>query len=81
MRKLFTYALFVCYHAVPPTITDADSASDVTVIEGESVELQCAATGIPEPSITWYKRHDDIEQKCRVGNSRSSSTGELVFGR
>ena len=33
--------------------------SNVTVVEGQSVNLTCRASGDPPPSITWYKVVND----------------------
>ena len=41
------------FHTVPAAITAEQS--NVTVIEGQSVSLNCQASGDPPPSITWYK--------------------------
>lgn len=50
-----------CYHrplfAVPPDILDRGTSTDQTVREGASVSLTCAATGSPQPQITWRREH------------------------
>ncbi|XP_069093155.1 hemicentin-2 isoform X1 [Pleurodeles waltl] len=39
----------------PPTIWAADGVTEVPVLLGRAVVLQCEARGSPSPSITWYK--------------------------
>ncbi len=46
--------------AVPPTIVDSRTSSDVVVREGSQVNLTCEATGSPRPEL----RHDN--KKSRV---------------
>uniref|UniRef100_A0A2S2QQ49 Lachesin n=1 Tax=Sipha flava TaxID=143950 RepID=A0A2S2QQ49_9HEMI len=43
---------------VPPDILDYPTSSDMVVHEGSNVTLQCAATGYPNPTITW-RREDN----------------------
>lgn len=45
---------------LPPKIIDHLSSSDINVKEGETVSLVCNVTGIPQPTVTWYRqrRHD-----------------------
>ena len=45
------YLIFV--PAVPAMIS-ADQ-SNVTVVEGQSINLTCQASGDPVPSVTWYE--------------------------
>ncbi|VVC45395.1 Immunoglobulin subtype,Immunoglobulin-like domain,Immunoglobulin-like fold,Immunoglobulin subtype [Cinara cedri] len=40
---------------VPPDILDYPTSSDMVVHEGSNVTLQCAATGYPNPTITWRR--------------------------
>ena len=43
-------------YTVPPTIDTAVSSYDMTVNEGEEVELTCNATGRPTPSVMWMRQ-------------------------
>ncbi|XP_076356581.1 lachesin-like isoform X2 [Tachypleus tridentatus] len=45
---------------VPPKIDDNTTSSDREVKEGSHVALQCRASGIPTPNITW--RREDNQQ-------------------
>ncbi|XP_060524878.1 neurotrimin-like [Cylas formicarius] len=40
---------------VPPDILDYPTSTDMVVREGSNVSLRCAATGSPDPSITWRR--------------------------
>lgn len=42
---------------VPPDILDRGTSTDQTVREGASISLTCAATGSPQPQITWRREH------------------------
>ena len=37
-----------------PAMISADQ-SNVTVVEGQSINLTCQASGDPVPSVTWYE--------------------------
>ncbi|XP_031337227.1 lachesin-like [Photinus pyralis] len=40
---------------VPPDILDYPTSTDMVVREGSNVSFKCAATGSPEPAITWRR--------------------------
>ncbi|XP_076749305.1 lachesin isoform X2 [Xylocopa sonorina] len=40
---------------VPPDILDDSTSTDMVVREGSNVTLRCAATGTPEPTVTWRR--------------------------
>ncbi|XP_011302040.1 protein amalgam [Fopius arisanus] len=40
---------------VPPDILDYPTSTDMIVREGSNVTLRCAATGTPEPTVTWRR--------------------------
>lgn len=45
------------YTTVPPDILDYPTSTDMVVREGSNVTLKCAATGSPEPTITWRREN------------------------
>lgn len=60
---------------VPAEIDTTSSSNNVTVKEGENVKLQCVASGIPEPAITWYRNTPQTNQmREHVG-----TTGEVLI--
>ncbi|GFG32012.1 hypothetical protein Cfor_08531, partial [Coptotermes formosanus] len=40
---------------VPPDILDYPTSTDMVVREGTNVTLRCAATGSPQPTVTWRR--------------------------
>ncbi|XP_047480169.1 lachesin-like [Penaeus chinensis] len=63
---------------VPPNIIDNETSSDVTVPDGESVTLVCAARGYPQPKIEW-KREDKEKIVLRTGRKERMKM-EVVEG-
>ncbi|XP_076652427.1 neurotrimin [Halictus rubicundus] len=45
---------------VPPDILDYQTSTDMVVQEGSNVTLHCAATGSPEPTITWRREDSQL---------------------
>lgn len=39
---------------------DYPTSTDMVVREGSNVSLQCAATGSPEPTITWRREGGEL---------------------
>lgn len=46
----------------------------VTAITGDSLTLQCDATGFPAPTISWYKGGDQVVEDSRI-TIATNSTG------
>ncbi|XP_061153333.1 hemicentin-1 isoform X4 [Syngnathus typhle] len=46
----------------PPQIKASDGATEVSVVVDNALELQCEASGIPPPSLTWLKDGRPIPQ-------------------
>lgn len=42
-------------HSDPPHIKGSDAPAEVSVVVNNVLELQCEASGIPAPSLTWLK--------------------------
>lgn len=40
---------------MPPDILDYPTSTDMVVREGSNVTLRCAASGSPQPNITWKR--------------------------
>ena len=61
------------YVSAPPTLTDV-SPSFVVGREGRGVDMQCDATGVPAPSLTWLKdgRQLDVTESPRVSTADDS---------
>uniref|UniRef100_A0A3P8XFB3 Neural cell adhesion molecule L1 n=1 Tax=Esox lucius TaxID=8010 RepID=A0A3P8XFB3_ESOLU len=47
-----------------PTGTD----SSMMVLRGEKLQLECIASGVPTPSIKWFKKGGDLNQKVKLEN-------------
>lgn len=62
---------FSPFFTVPPDILDYQTSTDMVVTEGSNVTLRCAATGSPEPSITW-RREDS--QLILLGNGEKGQS-------
>lgn len=57
---------------VPPDILDYPTSTDMVVREGSNVTLKCAATGSPEPTITWRR-----ENGVPIGLSNGSEVSSI----
>ncbi|KAL1449078.1 hypothetical protein WDU94_000313, partial [Cyamophila willieti] len=58
---------------IPPNILDDDPPDGYMVMEGDSITLQCKATGIPEPKVEW-KREDNRNIVLRYTNPNGVQT-------
>ncbi|XP_014225184.1 protein amalgam-like [Trichogramma pretiosum] len=54
---------------VPPDILDYPTSTDMIVSENSNVTLRCAATGTPEPTVTWRRE---------AGGTITTSNGQEV---
>ncbi|XP_021923930.1 neurotrimin-like isoform X4 [Zootermopsis nevadensis] len=58
---------------VPPDILDYPTSTDMVVREGTNVTLRCAATGSPQPSITWRREGGET---IPLGNGQETTSVE-----
>ncbi|XP_032592381.1 limbic system-associated membrane protein isoform X2 [Drosophila grimshawi] len=66
---------------VPPDILDYPTSTDMVVREGSNVTLKCAATGSPEPTITW-RRESGVAIELANGEQVPSIEGtDLIIPR
>ncbi|XP_039950790.1 limbic system-associated membrane protein isoform X3 [Bactrocera tryoni] len=66
---------------VPPDILDYPTSTDMVVREDSNVTLKCAATGSPEPTITW-RRENGVPIELANGSEVLSVEGvTLVLPR
>jgi hypothetical protein len=61
--------------AVPPSIVDRETSTDMVVRESANVTLTCKATGYPEPYVMW-RREDGKDINYNGENGKS--TRELL---
>ncbi|KAI6075993.1 Hemicentin-2 [Aix galericulata] len=47
-----------CWVAVPPNIEPSEV--DLAVLENSTASLECLATGVPAPDISWYKGNEQL---------------------
>lgn len=50
----------------PPRINGSDVVTEVSVIVNNDLELQCEASGVPAPSLTWLKDGRPLADGLRV---------------
>lgn len=72
--EIMCYCLQIYTISVPPDILDYPTSSDMVVHEGSNVTLQCAATGYPNPSITWRR-----EDNYNIAISNAFTGKQYVF--
>ncbi|XP_075972037.1 opioid-binding protein/cell adhesion molecule homolog [Anticarsia gemmatalis] len=61
---------------VPPDILDRGTSTDQTVREGAPISLTCAATGSPQPQITWRREHPKGTKAITVADGIQVSSYE-----
>ncbi|KAJ8303958.1 hypothetical protein KUTeg_017541 [Tegillarca granosa] len=72
------YSDSLILHGVPPRIISTSPSKKITVKEGETVELICNATGVPQPKITWIRKSWDSERE-RIRQETISKPGECLY--
>ncbi|KAM5280233.1 titin isoform 2-T2 [Ctenodactylus gundi] len=61
----------------PPTLVSG--LKNVTVIEGESVTLECHISGYPSPKVTWYREDYQIESSIDFQITFQSGVARLMI--
>ncbi|XP_021937376.1 opioid-binding protein/cell adhesion molecule homolog isoform X2 [Zootermopsis nevadensis] len=61
---------------VPPDILDYPTSTDMVVREGTNVTLRCAATGSPQPTVTWRREGGE---SIPMGAGQEASVEGAVF--
>lgn len=75
LRRVTVSLSFFFIFTVPPRVSvDYD---EVPVILGETLVLQCAAVGVPMPTITWVKDDKPLRSNDRVN---ITDDGALIIG-
>lgn len=69
----------VCIVPVPPDILDYPTSTDMVVREGSNVTLRCAATGTPEPTVTWRRETGGIITLSSLREGEYFSLRTLCF--
>ncbi|NWS40494.1 HMCN1 protein, partial [Probosciger aterrimus] len=60
---------------VPPNIEP--STTDLVILENSTVSLECLASGLPAPDITWYKEHEQLSEGPGMMVSRDGKHLEI----
>ncbi|RMB93417.1 hypothetical protein DUI87_30112 [Hirundo rustica rustica] len=61
--------------AVPPNIEPSEV--DLAIPENSSASLECLASGLPAPDITWYKGHEQLSAGAGLTLSRDGKLLEI----
>lgn len=69
----YTVFLFCKTNLAPPTLDVQRSTPNLKIVmEGDTLSLKCAATGKPEPVISWYRTVEtDSPEQTKEGRKRS----------
>ncbi|KAL8603015.1 hypothetical protein ACOMHN_020007 [Nucella lapillus] len=68
---------------VPPSIVEYTQPVELTRMEGQEIELYCNATGVPRPTVTWFRMNRwttakrDRELVCVDGGGGGGGSIEL----
>ncbi|KAG8436526.1 hypothetical protein GDO86_007581 [Hymenochirus boettgeri] len=62
---------------VPPAISGSVDMTELTVIEGTAINLQCDSSGNPLPSLSWKKNESNINTE-HGGHTRLLSGGQQL---
>ena len=74
-RKI-NISMYLYLFAEPPTFTTTSSTISVEV--GASVTLKCAATGDPDPTLSWIRYDEEITQQSDDDKYEGSEKTTLI---
>ncbi|XP_041365607.1 limbic system-associated membrane protein-like [Gigantopelta aegis] len=63
----------------PAKINRMLSSSDVTAKEGDTVTLVCNVTGVPPPTVSWYRIIENERDKGERGKEKIGIEGEVLL--
>lgn len=74
---------------MPPSIKGGNVSSELTVLLGNTLTLECEVRGVPLPAITWYKNGKTIlssrqaqyverGQILKISRAQVSDTGQYT---
>ena len=71
----------VCFSKFPVPAQILSLTMNITVIEGNPIDLKCNATGYPSPIVTWKKDGRKLHSGIsilHISSSRKSDSGAFV---
>ena len=84
--SFYCWFVFVCvifylgfFFVARPVITSV--TSNLNVVEGDQLEVECDFTSIPFPEVSWLKDDQPLTGQgdgIRISTSRSNNTGQAI---
>ena len=64
--RSFSILTHFLYSSVPPVIDESSVISSPEVVVNKTIILHCPASGVPIPTITWFKDDEQLENDTRT---------------
>lgn len=61
-----------------PEIEESSFGETINYKEGQSLELKCQFTGVPQPQISWYKDNEEIQPKVNDPHIAINNDGTIL---